>query len=248
MLLSVTAETAKTRELTASVDGQDYVGREYIGSAPKPGTEGYGEDISGEDYPQAYLVIQPPGSVTRPHFHQTNQYQLFVGGSGKVGKIRTDPVTVQFAAANTPYGPIVAEDEGISYFTLRQRWDSGAKYLPAMRDLLVRGHQRQRIGVAASTDDRLPSGQGELTQVLIEPEADGLAATRYLLAPGSSTHTPDGSHAGGQYHVVIAGSLLRGDQELGLLSVEFTSPSEGAVELCAGATGLDVVVLRFPRG
>ena len=71
--------------------------------------------------------MQPPHSVTPAHFHQTNQFQVFVGGGGTVGKLRADPLTVQYAGANTPYGPITAEGEGIHYFTLRQEWDSGAK-------------------------------------------------------------------------------------------------------------------------
>ena len=82
MPISANVEIAKTREKIQLVDDQPYVGREYIGSAPKPGSADYGKAVAGDGSPQAYLVMQPPGSVTRPHFHQTNQFQVFVGGGG----------------------------------------------------------------------------------------------------------------------------------------------------------------------
>ena len=151
MLISTGTDTAKLTEATYMVDDQPYKGWEYIGMAPNPGTPGYGQDIAGEEVPQGYLVMQPPHSVTRPHFHQTNQFQVFVGGGGTVGKQRIDPLTVQYAGGNTPYGPIKAETEGVDYFTLRQAWDSGAKYLPANRSLLVKGQQRQVVGVKGQT-------------------------------------------------------------------------------------------------
>lgn len=243
MLISTTAEEAKRAETIHDIDGQPYIGREYIGAAPKPGTDAYGKDAAGDDSPQAYLVMQPPHSVTRPHFHQTNQFQVFVGGGGRVGKVRSDPVTVQYAGGNTPYGPIVADDDGIHYFTLRQKWDSGAKYLPEQNELLVKGRQRQRLGVKSRT-----AGEGDVFQeTLIEAEPDGLFVSHFTLAPGSKTAMPDAGAGGGQYHVVIAGSLIRDKVELPPLSVEFASPDQGTVDMQAGADGLEVLLLRFPR-
>lgn len=244
MLISTAVDAAKAREAVHLVDDQPYVGREYIGSAPKPGTAGYGKDIAGDGHPQAYLVMQPPNSVTRPHFHQTNQFQVFVDGSGRVGKLRADPLTVQYAGANTPYGPIVAEDAGIHYFTLRQEWDSGAKYLPAKRDLLVKGRQRQVVGTAAPA--AIPAA-GTSEEVLIAPEADGLLALALCLAPGTTATLPDAGDGGGQYHLVLAGSLQRDEEALGPLSLEFASPDQGAVTVDAGPQGLALLLLRFPR-
>jgi len=246
MLISTSAETAATRESVHMVDDQPYIGREYIGESPKPGTPGYGTNMAGAagTGPQAYLVIQPPGSVTRPHFHQTNQFQLFVGGSGRVGKVRVDPVTVQYAGANTPYGPIHAEDQGIDYFTLRQNWESGAKYLPERRDLLVKGQQRQVLGTATRG---AISQDGAEEEPLFAPADDGLMAVALRLAPGASVTLPDASEGGGQYHVVLSGGLTRGDEIFGPLAVEFASADEGAVKVEAGAEGLELLVLRFPR-
>lgn len=239
MLISANADLARSREKVSYVDNQPYRGREYIGVAPKPGEPGYGEDRIGDGSPQAYLVMQPPGSVTRPHFHQTNQFQVFVAGGGTVGKLRADPLTVQYAGANTPYGPIKAEDGGIHYFTLRQEWDSGAKWLPAKRDVLVKGMQRQVVGVA--------SVDAAVDETLIAPTEDGLLALRLTLEPGETRALPDAAEGGGQYHVVVAGALERNGERLGPLSIEFASPDAGRAEVTAGPDGLDLILARFPR-
>lgn len=246
MLISTGTDTAKQTEATYIVDDQPYKGWEYIGTAPKPGTPGYGQDVAGEDVPQAYLVKQPPHSVTRPHFHQTNQFQVFVGGGGAVGKLRVHPLTVQYAGSNTPYGPICAEEEGVDYFTLRQAWDSGAKYLPANRDLLVKGQQRQVVGVKGGNGAVQSDGDATL-ETLIDPKEDGLFSQCITLAPGMMYTLPDSAEGGGQYHVVVSGSLARDDAQLPPLSVEFASPDEGAIKIEAGPDGLELLLARFPK-
>lgn len=247
MFLSVATDVARARAITIDVDGQPYTTSEYIGSSPKPGSKDYGKpDVAhnAAELPQAYLVEQPPNSTTRPHFHQTNQFQLFVGGGGRLGKKRVDPLTVQYAGGDTPYGPIFAEEGGVAYFTLRQCWDSGAKYLPERRDLMTRGRQRQRIGVAGGALSEAASGVK--SEVLIPPEDDGLLVMRYVIPPTGSFTAPDGAAAGGQYHVVVDGSIERDTTTLGPLSVEWADPSEGEVTFNAGAAGAEVVLLRFP--
>lgn len=239
MLISADVERAKTTERVSLVDDQPYRAWEYVGVAPKPGEPGYGTDVKGDGSPQAYLVMQPPHSVTRPHFHQTNQFQVFVGGSGTVGKLRCDPITVQYAGANTPYGPIQAEADGVAYFTLRQEWDSGAKWLPASRDVLVKGMQRQVVGVASHT--------AAAEEVLIEAAPDGLFAARLTLGPGARAALPDAALGGGQYHVVASGALVRDGAALGPLSVEFAAPDAGEVSVEAGPEGLELILARFPR-
>lgn len=241
-LISADAETAAGREQVRPVHGQPYRAREYIGVAPKPGEPGYGEAVAGDGSPQGYLVMQPPHSVTQAHFHQTNQFQVFVGGGGAVGKLRADPFTVQYAGANTPYGPITAEDEGIHYFTLRQEWDSGAKWMPERREDLVRGMQRQVVGVAA--DGALAPGAVE---TLIPETDDGLLAVRIAVAPGETAPLPDPRQGGGQYHVVTRGTLLRGAESFGELSIEFADTDTAAVDAVAGPDGLELIVARFPR-
>ena len=69
---------------------------------------------------QAFLVVRPfAGARIEPHFHDVDQFQVVVGGDGRIGKKAVRPVTFQYADAFTPYGPIVANEHGLSFFTLR---------------------------------------------------------------------------------------------------------------------------------
>ncbi len=228
------------------VHGQEYLLREFIGAVPRRGTYVEGNEANDNGLPQGFLVSQPPGSVTPPHFHETNQFQVFVGGSGRLGKRRADPVTVQFAGGHTPYGPIAAEDRGIRYFTLRQAWDPGAKYLPAMRGRLVRGRQRQRLAprVERSAAAALRNLAAPAFETLIAPEADGMGAELVRLGPGMRCVRPCGG--GGQYQVVIAGTLAHDGEELPRLSCRFATADELESEMEAGPAGAAVLALQFP--
>jgi len=242
-------ENADNRSRYVHVHGSDYLLREYVGAAPTRGVYVEGNEANDNALPQGFLVNQPPGSVTPPHFHETNQFQVFVGGSGRMGKMPAKPVTVQFAGGHTPYGPIVAFDEGVQYFTLRQSWDPGAKYVPQMRDKLVRGHQRQRL--ADPVEEGLLDAVSELIAPSLEDvlvqEPDGLAAYLLRLGPGQAVLGPDGSSGGGQYHVVLRGTLIHEGESLGRLACRFATRDEGAVCFDAGLEGLAALILQFPN-
>ena len=66
---------------------------------------------------------QPRRATVPPHFHDTDQFQVFVAGAASFGKHRVEPLTVHYAGGHTPYGPIVTAEEGTHYFTLRKHWD-----------------------------------------------------------------------------------------------------------------------------
>jgi len=227
---------------TVDVHGQRYLLQEMVGSAPARGTYVDGNERNDDQRPQGFLVTQPPGSVTPPHFHETDQFQVFVGGDGRFGKKPVSPVTVQFAAGHTPYGPIRAGERGVRYYTLRQRWDPGAKYMPAMRERLERGRQRQRL---AQVPAEPPTSCGAYP--VLEEEADGLFARRYRLHAGETLPGPDPARGAGQYQIVLAGSLLAGDRDYGALSVRHVAAEDAAPPIAAGARGLDLLVLQFPR-
>ena len=246
MLIATSIAEANERRQVVDVHGQEYLLREFVGAVPRRGTYVEGNEANDNGLPQGFLVSQPPGSVTPPHFHETNQFQVFVGGSGRLGKRRADPVTVQFAGGHTPYGPIAAEDRGIRYFTLRQAWDPGAKYMPAMRSRLVRGKQRQRLAprverpaAASLCDLGTPA-----IETLIALEADGMGAELVRLGPGMRTSRPCGG--GGQYQVVIAGTLAHGGAQLPQLSCRFGTADEPECEFEAGPGGVAVLTLQFP--
>lgn len=139
MLLARSTEEARRNQRRIQVNGREYVLSAYIGAAPVRGMYVEGNEVNDNGLPQGFLVEQPPGSVTKPHFHEVNQFQVFVGGAGRLGKYAAGPLTVQYAGAHSPYGPIEAGNGGVIYFTLRAAWDPGAKYMPQSRDKLRRG-------------------------------------------------------------------------------------------------------------
>ena len=150
MRLGRSTPEARENQRIVHVNGHDYVLSEFVGAAPLRGTYVEGNEANGNALPQGFLVEQPPGSVTPPHFHETDQFQVFVGGSGRMGKQQANPVAVHYAGGHTPYGPIAAGNDGVQYFTLRRRWDPGAKYMPASRDRLRRGPRRHRLAASAA--------------------------------------------------------------------------------------------------
>ena len=239
MIVTTSFENAPARDV--GVTGQVYRLWEFVGRAPVRGTYVEGNEANDNALPQGFLVQQPPGSVTRPHFHETNQFQVFVGGGGHFGKRPAAPLTVQYASGHTPYGPISANDEGLLYYTLRQRWDPGAKYMPAMRDRLVRGRQRQHL---VPVDSTLLQSTG--THTLIAPHEDGLAASLSVVEPNTSLTLDSLDEGGGQYHIVVGGMMRFEGEAYGLHACQFADPDCAPYSVQAGADGLSLLVLRFP--
>ena len=248
MLLVTSAAAAMQRSHQVHVNGRDYTLAEYVGAAPTKGIYVQGNEINDNGLPQGFLVIQPPGAVTPAHFHEPNQFQVFVEGDGRIGAYPTTPLTVQYANGHTPYGPIVAFASGVKYFTLRQRWDAGAKYLPASREKLVKGNQRTRVkgGLSATADDDRAARQGQLIETVFPMEADGLAGWLYRLGPGHTCTLPEPADGGGQYLLVAGGAMIVSGAELARHSVAFVSPEEKAFRVVASQAGLDLLVLQFP--
>jgi len=249
MLLVTTAAEAAARSRQVHVNGRDYVLAEYVGAAPKRGHYVEGNEANDNGLPQGFLVHQPPNAVTPAHFHEPNQFQVFVGGAGRMGAHPARPLTVQYANGHTPYGPIVAGEEGVKYFTLRQRWDPGAKYLPASKDLLRKGNQRTRIkgGIDAAGAGPRDAKSANRNETIFEPEADGLAAWIWRMPAANKAVLPVPSDGGGQYLIVAGGTLLHGGRILDHLSTIYISPEEPQFTAASGPDGLDLLVLQFPR-
>jgi hypothetical protein len=89
--------------------------------------------------PQAFLVeLEKPGHIIKPHFHHVDQFQIVVDGGGTLGKHELHPVTVHYTDSFTPYGPIVAGENGLKFFNFRPAADVGAEYMPGSRERLLR--------------------------------------------------------------------------------------------------------------
>jgi hypothetical protein len=106
-------------------------------------------------HPMAFLFEKGPGAVTRPHFHQADQFQVVVAGHGKLGDREFSDGAVHYTDAYSAYGPIVAGKSGIWWFTLRNRWDPGARYMPAEREVLNAARDRHQHWEL--TTDPMPS-------------------------------------------------------------------------------------------
>ena len=102
------------------------------------------EAISGPR-PQSFLVEQSANWTLPTHFHLQHQFQVFIAGSGSLGKTPIHPLTVHYASPHSGYGPLISESDGISYFTLRAMSDTGAWYLPEAREHLKTRIKKQQL-------------------------------------------------------------------------------------------------------
>lgn len=138
----------------------------------------------------------------------------------------------------TPYGPIVAADDGLEFFTLRLEPMLGSNYMPESRerktirpgatftgvpdlDLPVRSTHRRELG---STDD-------------------GARALELRVAPGDDVATDGELRAG--YVLVLAGSLVHDGDLLPERTCLLVDGPTAATGLCAGPDGCVLAHLAF---
>ncbi len=238
MILAKSSSEARTT--TYRIDHNDgresWVSRFFTATADEP------------KQPVAFLVEKKAHGIVPPHFHEVNQFQVIVEGHGKLGKAEARPFTVHYTNGFTGYGPITAEEEGISFFTLRNQFDSGAKYFPQDRPLMKPAPKRHRMPSPLNLSDaeNLRHRQSEALETVIEPEADGLAAWLLRAGPDQTVQAPSPAQGGGQYFIVAAGSLIYKGESLPSLSCVYVSTDEAAMELQAGPDGLEVLITQFP--
>jgi len=187
----------------------------------------------GEIYPMAFLVEQDAGAVVGAHYHQADQFQVVVAGAGRLGRHDVTTGAVHFAGAWSAYGPLAAGPEGLQYFTLRNGWDPGARYMefPENRCALrprPRGH-RESIGTVAAA-------------------ADGLRVKRFVLNPGQPVTGIDPARGAGQFWLVLSGDLISDDALAPATSCLFVSPDEPPFKAAAGVDGVTLLLMQFPRG
>lgn len=201
-----------------------------------------------EPGPQAFLVSFPEsGATVTPHFHPVRQFQVFAGGTGRIGKKAIKRMTFHYTDANTPYGPIVASESGIAFFTLREQFTSKIHYMPGSRDKM--GGRAGRAFVRHfSTEECEEHKAGEAAaDSLIDRQTDGLEAVGVHLGAGANSVELEKPAGGGQFLLVAAGELVGPDsRKLQADSLLWADPGEAPSSLAAGRTGAHVLVLRFP--
>ena len=196
--------------------------------------------------PTVFLVEQPPHAVLATHFHGQNQFQVVQHGSGTLGPHAIGPGSVHYAGAYTGYGPLVAGAQGLSYFTIRASYESGASFLPADRDKLQRGPKRHAQGPThpPSTRGRLLGLSQPVRTVLIPPGDDGLEAFAWELPPHAGVVLPEPTGSG-QFQLVLAGQFVTPQRRLLEWESRYASPHAQAGETRAGAAGLHLLVRQM---
>jgi hypothetical protein len=204
-------------------------------------------------HPMAFLVEKGPGAVTRPHFHQADQFQVVVAGRGMLGDHEFSDGAVHYTDAYSAYGPIVAGKSGIWWFTLRNRWDPGARYMPAEREVLNAARDRHQHWEL--TTEVMPAALlGELCEAtavscrpLLEAE-DGLAGWRYRIPPCTAIAGRAPRTGGGQFWLVLAGdAAVDGGDPLPANSCIFVGPEDPAFARASGPVGAELLCLQFRR-
>ena len=105
---------------------------------------------AGPDTPDAptAAINRYPGKgearISAAHFHEVDQFQVIMDGTGNFGRHPVKPYTIHFSRAYTPYGPLQADKEtGWAFMVLRSRRDSGAQRFPQSLEKLKQIPDRQ---------------------------------------------------------------------------------------------------------
>ena len=198
--------------------------------------------------PHAFLVEQDPNTTILPHFHQQNQFQVFVGGGAALGRHRLQPLLVHYAGAYTGYGPIVCGSQGVQYLTLRPGHDVGAQFMPEAREQMVRGPKKHFSSepIARLDTAALRALTAVQCEELLPLEEGGLAVSFYRLPPGGNTQGLSPATGAGQYALVVGGAILHEGQTLQPLESVYLTPDEPAFTIAAAAEGAEVLLLQFP--
>ena len=201
------------------------------------------------EMPMASFMEQLPHTIIPTHFHAVNQFQVVVEGEGTLGKRAVHPWTVHYTNGFTGYGPLCAGAAGMAFFTLRNRSDAGgARYFPAGQAFMQPAPKRHHLvgPLILSSAAALQSRQEAMCDLVLSEEDDGLAAWCLRVGPDMRTHAPDPAHGGGQYLLVMGGTLWHGGSMLSRLSCLYVSADAGPFLLQSGAEGLEILLLQFP--
>lgn len=213
---------------------------------------GKNSDIATPD-PQAFRLDLNAHQKLDSHFHIVDQFQVFIAGSGTIGRDEVRLVTVHYADHHTGYGPLIASAQGLSYLTLRSKTDAGLVYLttPNVREKLKPTKRRHRVSepVALSIDPVLRNRADVAIDTAIEeqPGDDGMNVKVFRLGPSMTVQAPDPKQGGGQYLIVLNGSLILEGATYTPFSVIFVRFDDEAPMLEAGDSGLELMVTQFPH-
>jgi hypothetical protein len=201
--------------------------------------------------PQVMLIEMSENEKIIAHYHEVDQFQIFVAGSGHLAKDKSTPLTLQYADQYTAYGPIIAGPQGLSYFVFRANTDSGSVYLdrPGYREKLKPSKKRNRLSLplTLSTEPVLKSLKTIKLEPLLDSEDcyDGIGA--YILRMGSNQdfQGPDPRTTGGQYWFVVNGSISYNGEKFPLWSTVFVDSNEMPIGIASLSEGAEIILMQF---
>ncbi len=201
---------------------------------------------------QAFRIDMSAEMVLESHMHVVDQFQIFMAGSGTIGRDNADMITAHYADHHTGYGPLIAGSQGMSYLTLRPKQDAGMVKLsqPDIREHLRPTKRRHRVSTKITLS--IPPVMSHLAEPVIEtvmeekPGDDGMTVKIFRLGADMSIPAPDTAGTGGYYVIVMNGSLEFDGQSLPPWSLIFVGHEDAAPLLQAGHEGLEAMVAVFP--
>lgn len=203
------------------------------------------------DAPTAAINRYPgegKAKISAAHFHEVDQFQVIMDGSGNFGRHPVKPYCIHFSRAYTPYGPLQADKStGWAFMVLRSRRDSGAQRFPQSVEKLKQIPDRQPWQI--TTQAKFPARASDVNvQEVPEIRDDqGLFTHTVSMRTNARMTAPDPTVGDGQYVVVVKGSLVYESKERQAPAVVFIKRDEPAFEIVAGAHGLDAIVMNFPK-
>ena len=206
------------------------------------------------DDPQAFLLEMSAHQKLVAHFHEVDQFQIFVAGSGTIGRNKpaTMAYTMHYADHHTGYGPILAGAQGFSYFTLRAQTDAGAVEIdkPGYREKLKPSKKRHFLSnIVLSTAPVLQSRSEISLEPMIQGQenySDRLGAFMLRAGPGMRAAAPDPRGSGGQYLLVLNGGMQYNGADYPLWSLLFVGPEDGPCTFNAGENGVEIFIGQYP--
>jgi rubredoxin len=200
------------------------------------------------DAPTAALNRYEGARLSNAHFHEVDQFQVIMEGSGEFGRHHVQPYHVHFSRAYTPYGPLQSNEKtGWAFIVLRSRFDPGAQRFPWALDKLKQIPDRQPWQVTTKVDFPAPTEGISVQDVPEIRDERGLYTRTIAMGPHTHTMTPDRLGGDGQYVVVVKGSLIHEGTERQAPTVLFVSRDEPPLAIQAGAHGLEAIIMNFPR-
>jgi hypothetical protein len=215
-----------------------------LGAHPVPGFDSVGLDV-----PQAFLVEQSANWILPTHYHTEHQFQLVARGSGRLGRHDLTPLQLHYASPESGYGPVVAGERGLSYYTIRPRGTRDTWYLPADRPRMRLGLRKlNALGGAVQTlsPNELVALSQRHVDVVMRGK-NGLGAWMLRLPGGAFVDVQKAEPwSGMRFYYVAAGAIAWCGREITVGGMACVDGCQEMFSAQAQGLGAEVLIMRFP--